>query len=647
MMQLATHPSARAALARRIIASAPRLFPSLEKPPVTAWLEQHRKLSASGSSRAGDYKVDRTPYLREILEVLGDDEHERVVVKKAARLGLTEGAINGFIAYAVGVDPGPIMVVWPTKDDAMDWSKEVLPELFSLTGPLKGKLSDASRASDNTVLHKAIPGGHIHIVGSNSPRTFRRRNIRYLLIDEVDACDLYSRGREGSVVQRAVRRTTTYDNRKILITGSPELKETSRIEKEFENSDQRHLYVPCPHCGHFQVLRLANFEWDKDETKSGRLKHKFETAHFKCISCSERMEHHDKKAMVLAHKYIAHNPGHPVAGFMLNAFVSLFPNASWAQIAEEYYIATKDETEMIAFVNTILGEAYEERGGGVEKGALLQRRATWAAPVPREVGVLTAGVDVQHDRLEVLVVGWGVGQESWQIAHHRIFGDPDEADVWQRLDTILMRPYQHEGGAPLYVRMTMVDAGDLPERVHAYTRPRRARNVFSIRGEGGARKRKGPMLKRSKSELYGNNTLFILDVDRAKDLLARRLRITTAGPGMIHFPLAQEDGLDDEYLLQFENMKLIKRRDRYGREIRHWADKGLVEAVDVTNYAYASLVALGDAVINELPQLVADIQKRGQELRHVTQHGGLVPPPRAMAATPATPHRPRLISKVD
>lgn len=642
-----THPSARAALAARIVEAAPRLFPSLEKPPVPGWLEMHRKLSSAGSSRAGDYRLDRTPYLREILEVLGDDEHEKVVVKKPARVGLTEGAINGFIAYAVAVDPGPIMIVWPTKDDAMDWSKEVLPELFALTGPLQGKLTEAARASDNTVLHKAIPGGHIHIVGSNSPRTFRRRNIRYLLIDEVDACDVYSRGREGSVVQRAIRRTTTYDNRKILITGSPELKETSRIEKEFDNSDQRHLYVPCPHCGHYQVLRLANFEWDKDETKSGRLKHRFESAHFRCVSCGARMEHHDKKAMVLAHKYIAHNPGHPVAGFALNAFVSLFPNASWAQIAEEYYVATKDETEMIAFVNTILGEGYEDRGGAVEKGAILQRREVWEAPVPAGVGVLTAGVDVQHDRLEVVIVGWGVGQESWQLAHHRIFGDPDEADVWQRLDTILTRPYVHAGGAPLYVRMTMVDAGDLPERVHAYTRPRRARNVFALRGEGGSRARKHPLLKRTKSELYGNNTLFLLDVDRAKDLLARRLRITTPGPGMIHFPPAQDHGLDDEYLLQFENIKLIKRRDRYGREIRHWADKGAVEAPDVTNYAYAALVALGDAVINELPQLVTDIQKRGAELRHVERHGGMVPPPLALAATPPTARGPRLVSRVE
>jgi phage terminase large subunit GpA-like protein len=642
---LATHALARTSFADRIRQSVERMFPSLERPPVPSWLEEHRRLSSAMSSSAGRYRISRTPYLREPLEVLGDDEHQKVVVKKAARLGFTEGVINGFLGYTVAVDPGPVMIVWPTKDDAMDWSKEVLPELFETTLPLRGKLNDAARASDNTILHKAIPGGHIHIVGSNSPRTFRRRNIRYLLIDEVDACVAIARGREGSLIQRAIRRTTTYENRKILITGSPDLLETSQIEKEFEDSDQRHLYVPCPHCGHYQELRLAQLEWDKDETKTGRAKHKFETAHFQCISCEERMEHHHKREMVLAHKYIPHNPGHPTAGFMINAFVSLMPNADWSQLAEEYWKATKDESEMIAFVNTILGEAYEDRGGAPEAGALAKRRETWAAQVPKQVGVLTAGVDVQHDRIELTVVGWGIGQESWQVSHHRIYGDTDEPDVWRRLDVLLARPYLHECGAPMYIQWTFVDSGDEPERVHKFTRPRRGRNVYSVRGEAGKRK-KGPILRRSKSG-DGSNTLYNLDVDRCKDMLLRRLRITVPGPGMIHFPMAQADGLDDEYLQQFENIKKIERKNQWGRMARYYVDKGAVEAPDCTNYAYGALLALGDAVINELPRLVTEIQKRGEELRHVQRQGGHVPPALPLLPTALGPVRPRLHSKVD
>lgn len=642
---LTTHPSARRLWRATLRDRASLYFPSVAKPEMPGWLEAHRVLSSANAAVSGEYRLDRTPYLREILEVLGDDVHERVVVRKSARMGLTEGAINGFIAYVVANDPGPIMVLWPTKDDAADWSKEVIPDLFESTGPLQGMLTDASRASDNTILHKALPGGHLHAVGSNSPRTLRRRNIRYLLVDELDACDAYSRGREGSVVRRAEQRTTTYDNRKILLTGSPELLETSRIEREFQRSDQRHFYVPCPICGCRQVLVLANLQWDKDETKSGRLRHRFETAHFRCISCGERMEHRDKKEMVQAGKFVPHNPGHPVAGFALNQFVSLFPNASWPQIAEQYYEATKDPQEMIAFVNTVLGEAYEDRGNAPEKDALLARRENWAAEVPRGVGVLTAGVDVQHDRLEVLICGWGVGQESWQIAHHRIFGDPDERDVWMRLDTILNRPYQHESGAALYVRWTFVDSNDLPERVHEYTSPRNARNVFSVRGVTSRRGRAEPMLKRSKSE-KGSHTFFNLDVDRCKDLLFRRLRISADGPGRIHFPRAGTDGLDDEYLRQFENEKKIVRRDRFGREHRHYAQRGPVEAVDVTNYAFGALLALGDAVVNELPRLVTEVNARGAELGHVRAQGGHVAPAPVLPAIPAR-RGPRLHSKVD
>lgn len=644
-MQLTTHPSARAAWRAGLKANAAKYFPSIAKPSLTEWIEKYLILPAARAAKSGPYRIDETPYVREILDVLADDEHDRVVVKKAARLGLTEAMINGFLGYTVATDPGPIMVVWPTKDDAMDWSKEVLPDLFETTLPLIGKLNSAAKASDNTILHKAIPGGHIHMVGSNSPRSLRRKNIRYLLFDELDACAVYSKGREGSVVKRAERRTTTYDNRKIVLTGSPELLETSQIHIEYERSDQRRYEVPCPICECRQTLVLPNLRWDKWETKSGRQRHRFETAHFVCIACGERMEHAEKKAMVRAGSFKAYNHGHPVAGFWLNAFVSLFANATWPQMAEEYYQATKIPEEMIVFVNTILGEAFEDRGGAPEEGALLKRRETWRAEVPMGVGVLTAGVDVQDSWIELLVVGHGVGQESWHIAHHRIIGDTEEPEVWARLDRLLGRPFLHESGIPIYIQMTMVDAGDEPERVHDYTRPRRRRNIWSLRGEGGRRNKKQPMLKRSKSETF-KNTLFLLDVDRCKDILMRRLRITEPGPGMIHFPMAQPDGLDDEYLKQFANVKKIVRKDRQGREIRHYADKGRVEAPDITNYAYAALLALGDAVVNELPQLVTDLARRGEIRKHAMQQGTLIAP--APVLPPLPPRRgPRLHSKVD
>jgi phage terminase large subunit GpA-like protein len=647
-MTLTTHPSAKRSWRAVLKANVSKYFPSIAKPSLPDWLERWLQLPQSRSAKSGQYRLSETPYLREILDVLGDDEHERIVIKKSARLGVTEAVINGFLAYTVATDPGPIMIVWPTKDDAQEWSKEVLPELFATTEPLQGLLSDAAKASDNTILHKAFPGGHLHAVGSNSARTLRRRNIRYLGIDELDACDAYSRGREGSVVKRAEQRTTTYDNRKIVLTGSPELLETSRITKEFERSDQRHYYVPCPECGHYQELVLANLQWDKDEAKPEhtRARHLFHTAHFVCAKNGCVMEHRHKRAMVTAGKFVAHNPGHRVAGFFLNQFVSLFPNASWAQIAEQYYDALKDPEEMIAFVNTILGEAYEDRSGAPKEGALAKRRESWAAEVPRGAGVLTAGVDVQDDRLEVSIHGWGVGQESWIVAHHRIYGDPDERDVWQRLDTILSRPYAHEGGAHLYVRWTFVDCNDEPERVHAYTTPRNGRNVYSVRGVNDLRGRKTAMLKRSKAE-KGSHRFFNLNVDRCKDMLFRRLKITTPGPGMIHIPLGQRDGLDDEYLLQFSNEKRIERRDRFGRMHRHYAERGPREAIDCFDYAYGGLLALGDAVINELPRLVAGINDRGRELRAIGASGGTVPVPVALSPAPAGLRGPRLHSKRD
>lgn len=248
-------------MARR---SRRQLFTPLKRLKLSDWAEQNRVLSSATASAPGPFRLDYVPYMREIMDAISDPRVREVVILKSARLGLTEAVINTYVGYIIDQEPGPILVVWPTKDDAQDWSKETLPDLFETTSCLQGKVPEATaRDSNNTILHKRFHGGFLFAVGSNSPRTLRRKNAKYVLIDEYDACDQYSKGREGDVGARAIRRADTFNDRKIIKTGSPDLAETSKITRDYLKTDQRVLELPCPHCGAFQELVWKNFQWDK------------------------------------------------------------------------------------------------------------------------------------------------------------------------------------------------------------------------------------------------------------------------------------------------------------------------------------------------------------------------------------------------
>lgn len=646
-MAFATHPEARRLFGVAIETLAGTI---LQPPPelkLSEWAEQNRIL-ASQATEKGPYRLSRVPYLREIMDAFSDPEVREMVILKSARLGITDGMINNGVGYCIDQDPGNILVVWPTKEDAQEWSKETLPELFELTTCLRGKVADAeTKSADNTILHKRFAGGFLTAIGSNSPRALRRRNARYVFVDEYDALDEKASTQEGDVGRRAARRADASPNAKIVFTGSPR-GARSRIIRDFLSSDQRHLYVPCPHCGHQQVLVWENVHWDKevDPVTGKAVRHLTETAHYVCRSCEAPIhEGREKAAMINGGTFIPHNPGARVRGWKITTLYSLF--VEWSSLAEQWVkskraLESGDADLRVEFMQQVLAEPYG--GPTLEKpdaAALTARREVYAAEVPKGVGVLTAGVDVQGDRVELLVKGWGIGQESWDIGHWRVYGDPESEDVWRRLDLLLFRRFQHELGGELRVQCTLVDSGNWADRVYKYCRRRASLGVAPVKGEPAKRGR--PLLARAKTGKLAERP-WLVDEDRLKRTVLRRLRLATPGAGYIHFPPAGNDGLDDEYLSQFENEVAIPTRRADGTTTYAWKVLGPNEAIDLQKYALAALHVLGDAVVNNLAHHVERAAVQGR-LRGGPRAADASMPALPPEPTTPTPKRSRVRSK--
>ena len=547
---------------------------------VAEWANSERWLTSEDSSEPGRYSTDRTPYIVEPLNVLGPDgDCSEVILMFASQTAKTNAMLT-FIGYVMSEDPGPIMAVMPTLDLAKAWSKDRLDPMLKATPCLQGLVADArSRDSGNQTLAKRFRGGSLTITGANSPAALSSRPIRYLLMDEVDRFPA-SAGHEGSPESLAAKRTISFSaNRKILRISSPTDKTTSSIAKHYATSDQRSFWVPCPFCGEFQVLRWARVSWSDDEP---------EAAHYRCCGCEGLIPHYRKAWMLGQGEWRAANPGARVAGFWLSQLYS--PFASWGDTAVEFLAAKHGGPETLrVFINTGLAEVWDDERttNDVTENLLLARREIFTADVPAEACVLTAGVDVQDDRIECEVVGWAPGDENWSVDYRVFLGDPSGPNVWAELDTYLLSPWQHEGGARLNILATCVDSGGHnTQAVYRFAAARYGRRVFAIRGVSGAI----PIWSKKPSKGQSNHNVWGVGVDSAKASVMAWLSVPEAGlPGYCHFPMQR----DSEYFSQLLS-EFLKTEYKAGRPSRTWVRKTgrAAEALDCRVYALAALEAL-------------------------------------------------------
>ena len=507
------------------------------------------------------------------MNALSDPTIETVVMMSSAQVGKTE-ILNNAVGFFISQDPSPMLVVQPTLDMAQTWSKDRLAPMLRDTPILAGLVKDPrSRDSGNTTLHKVFAGGHVTACGANSPSSLASRPVRVVFCDEVDRYPI-SAGSEGDPVSLAKKRATTFWNRKILLVSTPTNKGASRIEAAYEESDQRKFHICCPDCQHEQTLKWGQVKWETDKP---------ETAKYVCEECGSLWDDAQRAKAIKKGRWIASKPTGKVAGFHLSALYS--PWSPLADGVQDFLEAKKQPATLRVWVNTYLGETWEEEGDQIDDYSLANRAEEWDA-IPEDVLLLTAGVDVQDDRLEAEVVGWGLDEESWSIAYKTFYGDPSAPHVWKDLDEFLNQTYEHESGQDMIVRATCIDSGGHnTQAVYKYVHPREGKRIFAIKGVGGEGK---PIVGKPSKNNIGKIKLFPVGVDTAKLLLFSRFKIQDHGAGYCHFPVGRED----EYFKQLTAEKIATRYHKGFARREFVKTRTRNEALDVRVYAMAALSLL-------------------------------------------------------
>jgi phage terminase large subunit GpA-like protein len=570
------------------------------------------------------------PHLRPIMDAVTDPLVREIWLMKSAQVGLTEFLLN-VIGYFVDLDPAPIMLIQPTLELAEAFSKDRLAPMVRDTSALTGKIADPrSRDSGNTLSHKRFPGGHLTLVGANSPTGLRSRPIRVLLCDEIDGYPA-SAGSEGDPFARARKRTAAFWNRVIIAGSTPTIKGQSRVEAGFDGSDQRYFHYPCPHCGKLQRLVWPQVKW----TEFGLPP---EQAVYQCVHCGGVIDEGQRKEMLPKYEVIAAKEFNGIAGFHVHELMS--PLVSMGEMAASFVEAKKLPETLQQWVNESLGETWEDTARSIEPAGLAARRESYDAEVlPPGIVMVTVGADTQDDRLEVELVGWGADEESWVLEHKVFRGDPGVAPtkgVWKELTTYRRQRFHTEDGRTLSVQGTGVDfGGHYGQHVANYCHRYRFERVHAVRGVGGVGRlvwpRKPGKTKLSKADIYS------VGVDTIKDLLYGRLaKITPPDPGepkpgYIHLPLS----VDDDWCEQFVSETKIYKKTN-GRRVAMWRPKKLgsrQEAQDCWNYAYAVMIGRGV----DLNQLAALVEKRRAEK---TPPDEVAPKKQASAAASGPPDEP-------
>lgn len=568
---------------------------------VSEWADAHRVLSNVESAEPGAYRTDRTPYLREIADALSVTTGIlRVIVMKAAQLGLTLLGTN-WIGYVMHHAPAPTLMVQPTVELAKRVSKQRIGPMIEASPALRERVKEPrARDSGNTLFIKEFPGGTLVITGANSAVGLRSMPARNVFLDEVDAYpgDI---GGEGDPIALAEKRQSTFPRRKTFIISTPTVKGVSRIEKEFLASDQRRFFVPCPHCGAFDWIRWENIRWEEGHP---------ETARLRCLTCEQLIDESHKTHMLAKGEWrpTARGPAE-VRGYHLSAlYAPLGLGPTWGICAKEFLATKADPPRFKAWWNTVLGETWEERGESAEPADIMARAEDYAAEVPIGVGILVASVDVQGDRLECAVKGYGAAEESWLIAATQIPGDPGRDAVWFDLDKFLQGTWTHASGRKLKVECVAIDSGGHhSEQVYRFCQARQHRRVFAIRGGNEIGK---PIVGRPSVHNRYRTRLFTLCVDTAKEMVYSRLRIQSPGPGFMHLPA----WIDQEYVDQLTAEKGIRRYVKGRGSVRQWVKtRERNEALDLEVYCLAALYILGPAVIRSLPERAAALTRKAEE----------------------------------
>ncbi|MCU0636938.1 MAG: phage terminase large subunit family protein [Gemmatimonadaceae bacterium] len=570
--------------------------------PAAAWAERHYRLSTETGATPGQYLLDRTPYWRAIFEVLERSETQEVVVMKSSQVGFTE-VLMAYLAWIICEDPGPTMWVRETLKAAKQWSRTRLKYFLRDNKAVRRVLYQTvtrRRESTESLLEKYFEHGHLIITGANNPEDLASNPIRRVILDELDRHTRQA-GAEGSPYDIVRKRLITYGRHaKLVAGGSPTELEASLTYDLFLAGTQEHWVMPCPFCGHEQP-----FLWRGDQALSQEGAYRLvaerapdgtfrpETAAYVCRGCAALIpERPHKPWMIERGRFVPTFPGRAIRSF--HTWAALSPWLSWGQILADFERSRGTPEQLQVFINTIAGLPFAPPVKRHEPGALMARAEAWGGRVPAPVGLLTAGVDVQQDRLEVVLWGWGANEAGFALEWHQIDGDPHQPDTWARLDTILWR--ERDG---LTVALACVDAGYLPGPVWKWLETQREGPAIGVVGRDGRGK---PLIAKpgpDRDKRAQRN--WVVGSDTAKYAIASRLAAAPDAYGHLRFA----DALPLVFYEQLtaERLKLVPTpRPHYVWElIPHRRN----EVLDCTQYALAALHALGPETIAALGAFAA------------------------------------------
>lgn len=582
------------------IGPAVRNFKPPEELTVAEWADRHRRLSPENSAEAGPWRTSRTPYLREPMEAFTDPKIRKIVMVAASQVGKSELELN-IIAYIIDQDPGSILFVQPTLDDARKFSRLRIAPMIRDSKTLRAKVSDVkTRDSGNTILQKSFPGGMLTITGSNSASALASTPARYILGDERDRWAV-SAGTEGDPWALAEARQATFYNSKAVEVSTPTIKGASNIENSYYQGTQERWCHLCPECGEYGEIIFDRIHFQHTVTKvRGKKVYKVTgPVEWACPHCGVLIPEDTMRKQPA--KWIAQNPdayNEGVRSFWLNAFSS--PWTPWSKIVIKFLQAKDDPQRLKVVYNTLLGELWEDRGDIADEDTMLARREDYGtnadgSPVelPEGVLMLTCGVDTQDNRLEYEVVGHGHYGETWGIKKGYIMGKPDTTEVWQQLDDVIDHVYRFkDSGRGLRISITCVDSGGhYTQEVYTECRARKNKRVFAIKGKGGDGI---PFVTPpSKVAIRDNKRitcwLYTLGVDAGKAAIMSALKVQEPGPKFCHFPRGESYGYDSYYFNGLLSEKLELTQTKRGNR---WAwvkipGHNRNEALDCRDYALA------------------------------------------------------------
>ena len=522
------------------------IVPPAKLSPVE-WAERHVRIPA-GNAIPGLVRMRNAPYQAEPLNMISDPDCHTISLMWGAQTGKTLVQLMA-MGYFIEHDPQSQMMMQPSQGDLQTWLTAKFDPMVEQSDSLSAKVAaPRARGGVNNQRMKQYAGGFLMFAWSGSPKTMRGRSAPKIFTDEIDG---YEQTKEGDPLALIEKRSATFgDDRLRFRTSTPTFKDASKIETSYLEGDRRRWFVDCPHCEHSQLLAWNQVQWMKNDDGENMP----ETAKYVCESCGAAWDNVDRVKALRGGRWVAEKPFAGHASYHLPEMASLFvelPDMARA------FLKAKKENDIQTFVNVSLAETWDEAGVTNDPDLLYARRVAYPATVPAGVSVLVAGVDVQDDRLEASVWGFGGedGGESWAITHEVFRGDPGHGDLWDRLDDFLGKDFEHENGYRLRIAAAGIDSGGhYTTEVYKYCKARSGRRIYALKGSS---QRGAPIVGRPTNRNAVGCDLFAAGTDAAKELIFKRLGITDQDRnGFVHFPL-NEPMIDPEFFAQLTAEKRV------------------------------------------------------------------------------------------